>query len=75
MSTPLSNVDFSRPDTPRPRATLMSLVAAKAGREAIWVVIASIFLVVEGLIFLTELPSSKLFHRRETAKSAPHKVA
>lgn len=75
MSSSLSTVDSPvHPETPAARPTLVSLVAAKAGREAVWVVIASIFLIVEALVFLTELPSSKMFHRRETAKAAPHSV-
>lgn len=75
MSSSLSNVDFpARTETPAARPTLVSLVAAKAGREAVWVVIASIFLVVEALVFLTELPSARIFHRREAAKHAPHSV-
>lgn len=52
--------------------TLVSLVAAKAGREVVWVLIAGVFCVVEALVFLTELPASKLFHRRETPKVAGH---
>lgn len=52
--------------------TLVSLVAAKAGREVLWVVIAGVFCVVEALVFLTELPASKIFHRRESTKVASH---
>jgi len=52
--------------------TLVSLVAAKAGREVMWVLIAGVFCVVEALVFLTELPASKLFHRREPTKVAGH---
>lgn len=75
MSSSLSNVDSpDRAETPSAQPTLVSLVAAKAGREAVWVLIASIFLVVEALVFVTELPSSKIFHRREAAKHAPHSV-
>ncbi|MCX6951353.1 MAG: hypothetical protein NTV51_04095 [Verrucomicrobia bacterium] len=53
-------------------STLVSLVAAKAGREVVWVLIAGAFCVVEALVFLTELPASKLFHRREPTKVAGH---
>lgn len=59
-----------RPTEYRPGATLFSLVAAKAGREVLWVVIAGVFLVVEALVFVTELPATKFFHRREPAKVA-----
>ena len=61
-----------RPTARRPGTTLVSLVAAKAGRDALWVLIAAAFFVVEALVFLTELPSTKLFHRREAPKPAGH---
>jgi hypothetical protein len=56
----------------QPGSTLVSLVVAKAGREALWVLIAGAFLVVEALVFVTERPASRLFHRRETSKVAGH---
>lgn len=61
-----------RPTSARPGGTLVSLVAARAGRELVWVVIAGAFLFVEALVFLTELPTARFFHRRETAKTAGH---
>lgn len=71
MSSSLSNVENpSSPTTTRPGTTLVSLVAAKAGREVIWVAIAGIFVLVETLVFLTELPATKIFGRREAPKSA-----
>ncbi len=71
MPTPRFNVDSpALPAHRRPGMTLVSLVAAKAGREAVWVLIAAAFFVVEALVFLTELPTAKLFHRREANKAA-----
>lgn len=61
-----------RPTSARPGGTLVSLVAAKAGRELVWVLIAGAFFFVEALVFLTELPTARFFHRRETAKTAGH---
>jgi hypothetical protein len=63
---------MSRPTADRPGGTLVSLVAAKAGREVVWVLIAGAFFLVEALVFLTELPTARFFHRRETAKTAGH---
>ncbi len=59
-----------RPTAARRDATLVSLVAAKAGRDIIWVLIAGAFLFVEAVVFLTELPTARFFHRREAAKTA-----
>jgi hypothetical protein len=71
MTAPLSQLEISpRSAENQPRVTLVSLVAARAGREAVWVFIASIFVIVEALVFLTELPTTKVFHRREAAKAA-----
>jgi hypothetical protein len=55
-----------------PEATFISLVAAKAGREMLWLAIAAAFFVVEALVFVTELPAAKVFQRRETIKAARH---
>ena len=59
-----------RPTPARPEATLVSLVAGKAGRDIIWVLIAGAFLLVEAVVFLTDLPTARFFHRREAAKTA-----
>ncbi len=56
----------------RQGATVVALVAAKAGRELLWVVIAGVFLVVEALVLVTEFHATKIFHRREPAKVAGH---
>lgn len=57
------------PTPPRPETTLVSLVAARAGREVISVLIAGAFLLVEAIVFLTDLPTARCFHRRESAKT------
>ncbi len=72
MSTPLSYVAPTPANSPRSSTSFVSLVAGKLGREAVWVLIASIFLFVEALVFLTQLPTTKIFHRREAPKHAPH---
>ena len=73
MQAPLPTVDSPpRPNDNRPGTTLVSLVAAKAGREAIWILITGVFVIVEALVFITELPAGKLFHRREASKVAGH---
>lgn len=73
MSNPTIFVKNSAPPlSERPRATLVSLFAAQAGRNVVWVLIAGAFLVVEALVFLTELPATKFFPRREVAKVAGH---
>jgi hypothetical protein len=56
----------------RPSTTFVSLAAAKAGRETVWVLIAAAFCVVELLVFVTEFPMAKRWQRREAAKSARH---
>jgi hypothetical protein len=56
----------------RPRTTLVSLFAAQAGRSIVWVLITGAFLIVEALVFLTELPATKFFPRREAAKVTGH---
>lgn len=56
----------------RPRTTFISLFAAQAGRNFVWVLISGAFLIVEALVFLTELPAANFFPRREAAKVAGH---
>ncbi len=71
MSRPQVTPVFApRPTPARPEATLVSLVAGKAGRDIIWVLIAGAFLLVEAVVFLTDLPTARFFHRREAAKTA-----
>ncbi len=71
MTSPLVNPETSHRSNPNQAgATLVSLVAARAGREVVWVLITGVFLLVEALVFLTELPTARFFHRREAAKSA-----
>lgn len=71
MTSPLANPDTTHRSNPNQAgSTLVSLVAARAGREVVWVLITGVFLLVEALIFLTELPTSRIFHRREAVKSA-----
>jgi hypothetical protein len=60
----------SHPNDLRSGPTFVSLVAAKAGREAVWVLIACAFVVVEAAIFVTQLPAARLFARREVSKAA-----
>lgn len=73
MLAPRPTVESSlRSAENRQETTLVSLVAAKAGREVIWVLIASVFFVVEAAVFLTELPATKLFPRRDATKLAGH---
>lgn len=73
MTAPHSHTEsgLSTPSN-REGTTLVSLVAAKAGREVVWVLIAGVFCVVEALVFLTELPATKLFPRRDAPKAAGH---
>ena len=53
MSQPQITPAFPpRPTPARPEATLVSLVAGKAGRDIIWVLIAGAFLLVEAVVFL-----------------------
>jgi hypothetical protein len=71
MLPTLSHVETSaHPTLRRPATTVVSLAAAKAGRECVWVLIAAAFCVVEVLVFLTDLPATKRSVRRETTKSA-----
>jgi hypothetical protein len=73
MTASPSNVDSaSRPTTGRAGTTFVSLAAARAGRECVWVLIAAAFCVVELLVFVTDLPSGKRSPRREPTKSARH---
>jgi hypothetical protein len=73
MSNPTILVKNSVPSIgARPRPTMVSLFAAQAGRNVVWALIASAFLIVEALVFLTELPATKFFPRREAAKVTGH---
>ena len=47
---------------------LASAVAARLGRDAIWLVLTVAFGIVEALVFVTELPVAKFFHRTPTTK-------
>lgn len=72
MSPAHSNTESAVSSTPtREGTTFVSLAAAKAGREMVWVLIAGVFCLVEALVFLTELPASKL-SRREPSKVTGH---
>lgn len=71
MTSPLATPDTTHRTNPdQAGTTLVSLVAARAGREVVWVLITGVFMLVEALVFLTELPTARFFHRREAAKSA-----
>ncbi len=46
------------------RAGVFSSAATRAGRELVWLLIATAFCMVEAAIFVTDLPVTKLFDRR-----------
>jgi hypothetical protein len=52
------------------RAEAISGGASRAGRELVWLFIAVAFCVVEAFVFVTDLPVSKFFGRRELQKSS-----
>ncbi len=55
----LSSANFSQ------RAGVFSNAATRAGRELVWLLIATAFCVVEAVVFVTDLPVTKLFSRRQ----------
>lgn len=54
-------------ETRRPR-TLFNSVGARVGRDAVWVAIAVAFCLVEALVFVTNLPVTRIFKRRDLPK-------
>ena len=51
------------------RAGLFSIGASKAGRELVWLMIAVAFCIVEAVVFVTDLPVSKILSRRDLPKA------
>jgi len=52
------------------RSGMISNSASRAGRELVWLTVAAAFLIVEAFVFVTDLPVSKVFSRRDVAKSS-----
>lgn len=66
-SSPDSSLDSREYDY---RAGSISNGAARAGREVVWLCIAAAFFVLEAVVFVTDLPVSKIFSRRDLPKTA-----
>ncbi len=54
---------------PGQRAGAFSSGASRAGRELVWLMIAVAFCVVEAVVFVTDLPVSKILSRRDLHKA------
>lgn len=56
------------PTESRRGATSLNTVGARVGRDVVWVAIAAAFCLVEALVFVTNLPVTKIFKRRDVPK-------
>jgi hypothetical protein len=52
------------------RTGVFSNGAARAGRELVWLAIAVAFCVLEVVVFVTDLPVSKIFGRRDLQRAS-----
>ena len=65
MNRPLPTAEIA----PLRRGGIVGTVAARLGRDAIWLLLAAAFGIVEMIVFVTELPVGKIFHRTATKVS------
>lgn len=59
MNTPSTTDNIAMPRS----GGLVGAVAARIGRDAVWLLLAAAFGIVEALVFVTELPVGKIFRR------------